>query len=143
MFEGGRGYDVDVIQIKPNSIHIWIDRCSLSDYDHGLIDITRGSMNITISRCHFANHDKRCSSGPTLRTRVIDASALLFAIISSTGPDRDIRMSDTENYVCIITLGIGEFIPFTESQTCRYIHSATFMKLDKRRWQLNIYVSIR
>ncbi|KAG9147866.1 hypothetical protein Leryth_003462 [Lithospermum erythrorhizon] len=57
-FEGGRGHDVDGIQIKPNSKHIWIDRCSLSDYDDGLIDITRGSTDITISRCHFFNHDK-------------------------------------------------------------------------------------
>ncbi|CAA6669351.1 unnamed protein product [Spirodela intermedia] len=57
-FEGGRGHDVDGIQIKPNSMHIWIDRCSLSDYDDGLIDITRQSTDITISRCHFSMHDK-------------------------------------------------------------------------------------
>ncbi|XP_038883952.1 probable pectate lyase 4 [Benincasa hispida] len=57
-FEGGRGHDVDGIQIKPNSKHIWIDRCSLRDYDDGLIDITRGSTDITISRCHFSHHDK-------------------------------------------------------------------------------------
>ncbi|XP_048326547.2 probable pectate lyase 4 isoform X2 [Ziziphus jujuba] len=57
-FEGGRGHDVDGIQIKPNSKHIWIDRCTLSDYDDGLIDITRQSTDITISRCHFSNHDK-------------------------------------------------------------------------------------
>ncbi|MFQ6666495.1 hypothetical protein Gotur_032822 [Gossypium turneri] len=57
-FEGGRGPDVDGIQIKPNSKHIWIDRCSLHDYDDGLIDITRGSTDITVSRCHFAQHDK-------------------------------------------------------------------------------------
>ncbi|CAN6710375.1 unnamed protein product [Malus baccata var. baccata] len=50
-FEGGRGHDVDGIQIKPNSRHIWIDRCSLRDYDDGLIDITRRSTDITISRC--------------------------------------------------------------------------------------------
>ncbi|GKB84884.1 probable pectate lyase 4, partial [Tanacetum coccineum] len=37
-FEGGRGPDVDAIQIKRNSKHIWI-RCSLQDYDDGLIDI--------------------------------------------------------------------------------------------------------
>lgn len=49
-FEGGRGPDVDGIQIKPNSKHIWIDRCSLRDYDDGLIDITRGSTDITVSR---------------------------------------------------------------------------------------------
>lgn len=57
-FEGGRGHDVDGIQIKPKSKHIWIDRCSLRDYDDGLIDITRESTDITISRCHFAMHDK-------------------------------------------------------------------------------------
>lgn len=49
-FEGCRGPDVDGIQIKPNSQHIWIDHCSLSDYDDGLIDITRQSTNITISK---------------------------------------------------------------------------------------------
>ncbi|XP_051130276.1 probable pectate lyase 4 [Andrographis paniculata] len=58
VFEGGRGHDVDGIQIKPKSKHIWIDRCSLSDYDDGLIDITRESTDITVSRCHFMNHDK-------------------------------------------------------------------------------------
>lgn len=57
-FEGGRGPDVDGIQIKPKSRHIWIDRCSLSDYDDGLIDITRESTDITVSRCHFSKHDK-------------------------------------------------------------------------------------
>ena len=82
-FEGGRGPDVDGIQIKPNSKHIWIDRCSLRDFDDGLIDITRASTDITISRlansltlknyscliipmsfltfvfrCHFSQHDK-------------------------------------------------------------------------------------
>ncbi|XP_008783769.2 putative pectate lyase 21 [Phoenix dactylifera] len=57
-FEGGRGHDVDAIQIKPKSRHIWIDRCSLHDYDDGLIDITRESTDITISRCRFSAHDK-------------------------------------------------------------------------------------
>ncbi|XP_068318704.1 probable pectate lyase 4 [Pyrus communis] len=57
-FEGGRGSDVDGIQIKPNSKHIWIDQCSLRDYEDGLIDISRGSTDITISRCHFSQHDK-------------------------------------------------------------------------------------
>lgn len=57
-FEGGKGHDVDGIQIKPKSKHIWIDRCSLRDYEDGLIDITRQSTDITISRCHFSNHDK-------------------------------------------------------------------------------------
>lgn len=49
-FQGGRGHDVDAIQIKPNCKHIWIDRCTLSDFDDGLIDITRESTDITISR---------------------------------------------------------------------------------------------
>ena len=49
-FEGGRGHDVDGIQLKPNSKHVWIDRCSLSDYDDGLIDITRQCTDITVSR---------------------------------------------------------------------------------------------
>ncbi|KAF9600256.1 hypothetical protein IFM89_005080 [Coptis chinensis] len=48
-FEGGRGPDVDGIQIKPKSRHIWIDRCSLRDYENGLIDITQESTDITIS----------------------------------------------------------------------------------------------
>ncbi|XVE76305.1 hypothetical protein DITRI_Ditri12bG0161200 [Diplodiscus trichospermus] len=56
--EGGRGPDVDGIQIKPNAKHIWIDRCSLGDYDDGLIDITRQSTDITVSRCHFSQHDR-------------------------------------------------------------------------------------
>lgn len=50
VIEAGRGHDVDAIQIKPNSKHIWIDRCSLSDFEDGLIDISRGSTDITISR---------------------------------------------------------------------------------------------
>ncbi|GJM97119.1 hypothetical protein PR202_ga14021 [Eleusine coracana subsp. coracana] len=58
LFEGGRGHDVDGIQIKPNSTNIWIDRCTLADYDDGLIDITRQSTDITVSRCHFLRHDK-------------------------------------------------------------------------------------
>ncbi|XP_044964143.1 pectate lyase 1 isoform X2 [Hordeum vulgare subsp. vulgare] len=57
-FEAGRGHDVDGVQIKPGSTNIWIDRCSLADYDDGLIDITRQSTDITVSRCHFARHDK-------------------------------------------------------------------------------------
>ncbi|KAK3145607.1 hypothetical protein QOZ80_3BG0255110 [Eleusine coracana subsp. coracana] len=58
LFEGGRGHDVDGIQIKPSSTNIWIDRCTLADYDDGLIDITRQSTDITVSRCHFLRHDK-------------------------------------------------------------------------------------
>ncbi|XP_047332131.1 probable pectate lyase 4 [Impatiens glandulifera] len=57
-FEGGKGPDADGIQIKPKSKNIWIDRCSLSNYDDGLIDITRQSTDVTISRCHFSNHNK-------------------------------------------------------------------------------------
>uniref|UniRef100_A0A0E0JJX0 Pectate lyase n=1 Tax=Oryza punctata TaxID=4537 RepID=A0A0E0JJX0_ORYPU len=56
--EGGRGHDVDAVQIKPASTHIWIDRCSLADCDDGLVDITRGSTDITVSRCRFSRHDK-------------------------------------------------------------------------------------
>ncbi|KAM7531809.1 hypothetical protein LguiB_035219 [Lonicera macranthoides] len=52
------GPDSDAIQIKPRSKHVWIDRCSLSDYDDGLIDITRASTDITVSRCHFSKHNK-------------------------------------------------------------------------------------
>ncbi|KAH6802589.1 Pectin lyase-like superfamily protein [Perilla frutescens var. frutescens] len=58
VLEKGVGADADAIQIKPNSQHIWIDRCSLSDFGDGLIDISRGSTDITISRCHFENHNK-------------------------------------------------------------------------------------
>ncbi|KAG6427388.1 hypothetical protein SASPL_111632 [Salvia splendens] len=58
LIEGGVGDDADAIQIKPNSKHIWIDRCSLSDFCDGLIDVSRQSTDITISRCRFANHNK-------------------------------------------------------------------------------------
>ncbi|KAL2635661.1 hypothetical protein R1flu_007140 [Riccia fluitans] len=57
-FEAGRGHDVDGIQMKPSSKHIWVDRCTLQDFDDGLIDITRKCTNITVSRCHFLKHDK-------------------------------------------------------------------------------------
>ncbi|KAJ0983947.1 hypothetical protein J5N97_002303 [Dioscorea zingiberensis] len=57
-FEGGRGHDVDAIQIKPKSKHIWIDRCTFEDFSDGLIDITCQSTHITVSRCHFLRHDK-------------------------------------------------------------------------------------
>ncbi|XP_021624264.1 probable pectate lyase 4 [Manihot esculenta] len=56
--EGGKGPDADGIQIKPKSKHIWIDRCSLRDFDDGLIDITRESTDVTVSRCRFAQHNK-------------------------------------------------------------------------------------
>jgi pectate lyase len=55
---GGRGHDIDGIQMKPNTKHVWVDRCSISDFDDGAIDITRASTDITVSRCHFSNHDK-------------------------------------------------------------------------------------
>ncbi|XP_041025478.1 probable pectate lyase 4 [Juglans microcarpa x Juglans regia] len=59
-FEGyyGISVDADGIQIKPNSKHIWIDRCSLYDYDDGHIDITQKSTDITVSRCHLSQHNK-------------------------------------------------------------------------------------
>ncbi|KAJ7546320.1 hypothetical protein O6H91_08G035600 [Diphasiastrum complanatum] len=57
-FEGGRGPDEDGIQIKPHTRNVWVDRCTLSDYDDGLIDITRQSTDITVSRCHFHHHNK-------------------------------------------------------------------------------------
>jgi pectate lyase len=56
--DGGRGHDVDGIQMKPNTKHVWVDRCSISDFDDGCIDITRRSSDITVSRCHFTRHDK-------------------------------------------------------------------------------------
>ncbi|GBG67285.1 hypothetical protein CBR_g88573 [Chara braunii] len=61
-----RGPD-DGIQLKPNTRNIWIDRCTLSDYDDGLIDVTRASTDVTISRCRFANHNKTMllSADPT------------------------------------------------------------------------------
>ncbi|PKA63269.1 putative pectate lyase 4 [Apostasia shenzhenica] len=74
---GGRGHDVDAIQIKPKSRHIWIDRCTLRDFDDGLIDITRESTDITISRCHFSMHDK----------------ALIIGASSSNTSDRCIRVT--------------------------------------------------
>ncbi|GJR83204.1 probable pectate lyase 4 [Tanacetum coccineum] len=50
-FEGGRGPDVDAIQIKCNSNHIWIDHCSLQDYDDGLIDIIEKAQILPFP-CH-------------------------------------------------------------------------------------------
>ncbi|KAH0458765.1 hypothetical protein IEQ34_011579 [Dendrobium chrysotoxum] len=69
--EGGRGHDADGIQIKPKSRHIWIDRCSLRDFDDGLIDITQESTDITISRCHFSMHDKSLIIGAS-NTNITD-----------------------------------------------------------------------
>ena len=74
-FEGGRGHDVDGIQIKPNSRHIWIDRCSLRDYDDGLIDITRQSTDITVSRwVHFLHFKMNHSND---RSNVLYCNELL------------------------------------------------------------------
>lgn len=56
--EGGRGHDADAVQIKPRSRHVWVDRCTLRDFDDGLVDVTGGSTDVTISRCHLASHDK-------------------------------------------------------------------------------------
>lgn len=50
ILDGGRGHDVDGIQMKPNVKHVWVDRCSISDFDDGCIDITRESTDITVSR---------------------------------------------------------------------------------------------
>ncbi|EPS62434.1 hypothetical protein M569_12355, partial [Genlisea aurea] len=77
IFDGGEGPDADAVQIKPNSRHIWIDRCSFSDYCDGLVDITRASTDITISRCRFSNHNK---------------AVLIGADPSNTG-DRNIRVT--------------------------------------------------
>eukprot|EP00897_Mesotaenium_endlicherianum_P005204 jgi/Mesen1/4711/ME000241S03753 len=55
---GGRGHDNDGIKVKPGSHKIWIDRCTLEDFDDGLIDITRASTDVTVSRCHFRRHNK-------------------------------------------------------------------------------------
>lgn len=49
-FERGAGPDADAVQLKPKSRHVWIDRCTLSDYDDGLIDVTRQSSFVTVSR---------------------------------------------------------------------------------------------
>lgn len=49
-FEHGEGADADAIQLKPCVKHVWIDRCTLSDYADGLIDITRESSHVTVSR---------------------------------------------------------------------------------------------
>ncbi|CAK9859016.1 unnamed protein product [Sphagnum jensenii] len=49
-FEGGTGPDVDGIQLKRGTSHIWIDRCTFSNYADGLIDITLQSSYVTVSR---------------------------------------------------------------------------------------------
>jgi pectate lyase len=49
-FEGGTGPDVDGIQLKRGTSHVWIDRCTFSNYADGLIDITLQSSYVTVSR---------------------------------------------------------------------------------------------
>ncbi|KAJ1416896.1 Pectin lyase fold/virulence factor [Sesbania bispinosa] len=116
VLEGGRGPDVDGIQIKPNSKHIWIDRCSLSDFDDGLIDITRESTDITISRCHFAQHDKTMLIGADPshvgdRLHQGHHTPLFF----SMGLDRGILVLDLEKYICtIITPETGAYMLFVQ-----------------------------
>ncbi|KAM7526287.1 hypothetical protein LguiA_016189 [Lonicera macranthoides] len=70
------GPDSDAIQIKPRSKHVWIDRCSLSDYDDGLIDITRASTDITVSRLDVTSQSitRQCSLEQTLLTRATDGT---------------------------------------------------------------------
>ncbi|KAG8078424.1 hypothetical protein GUJ93_ZPchr0007g4412 [Zizania palustris] len=75
--EGVRGHDADAVQIKPESRHVWIDRCSLRDCADGLLDITRGSTDVTVSRCRFSAHDK----------------AVLIGSSSSHVEDRRIRVT--------------------------------------------------
>ncbi|GAB2272446.1 hypothetical protein Dimus_007272 [Dionaea muscipula] len=112
-FEGGRGHDVDGIQIKPNSKHLWIDRCTLRDYDDGLIDITRGSTDITVSRCHFSQHDKTMLIGADpshIGDRCIRVTIhhCFFDGSRQRHPELDLG-----KYICIIiTLEIGASMLF-------------------------------
>ncbi|MDZ7924310.1 MAG: hypothetical protein U5M23_09635 [Marinagarivorans sp.] len=53
----------DGIKINAGSHHIWVDHCTLEDYDDGLLDITRGSTNLTLSWNIFTNHDKNILIG--------------------------------------------------------------------------------
>ncbi|XP_037460972.1 uncharacterized protein LOC119331896 isoform X2 [Triticum dicoccoides] len=45
-FEAGRNHDIDGIHNNHGSFDIWIDRCSVVDYDDELIDIMRQSIDI-------------------------------------------------------------------------------------------------
>ncbi|KAG6430452.1 hypothetical protein SASPL_108520 [Salvia splendens] len=94
LIQGGVGDDADAIQIKPNSKHIWIDRCSLSDFCDGLIDISRQRTDITISRCHFANHNKTILIGADAS----HAGDRRFTIVSLMGRGRDIRFGKVHLY---------------------------------------------
>nr|CAD1828750.1 unnamed protein product [Ananas comosus var. bracteatus] len=71
-FEGGRGHDVDGIQIKPKSRHIWIDRCSLRDFDDGLIDITGKAPTLQSQGAIFQCTTKQCLLVQIVATSVID-----------------------------------------------------------------------
>eukprot|EP00249_Psilotum_nudum_P014718 c24963_g1_i2 orf=964-1830(-) len=112
-FQSGRGHDVDGIQLKPNTQHVWIDQCSLSDYDDGLIDITRQSTDVTVSRCYFFNHDK----------------TMLIGADPKHVDDRCIRVTI---HHCFFD-GTRQRHP-----RLRFFHSAMFMRLDTTRKLLNI-----
>ncbi|KAL8217024.1 hypothetical protein R6Q57_023861 [Mikania cordata] len=135
-FEGGRGHDVDGIQIKPNSKHIWIDRCSLKDYDDGLIDITRQSTNITISRCHFSNHDKTMLIGADASHHG-DRCMCVYSPLM--GPDNGILVLGMPECICITTTPeTGAFMLSVPVLNHRYIHNATYTKQDRRKWLSSI-----
>ena len=55
--DGNRERD-DAIKIGSSAHHIWVDHCTLEDYDDGLLDITYGSSNVTASWNLFTDHDK-------------------------------------------------------------------------------------
>ncbi|XP_048551817.1 uncharacterized protein LOC125531466 [Triticum urartu] len=46
-FEAGCSHDINGIHNNRGSFDIWIDRCSVVDYDDGLIDIMRQSIYIS------------------------------------------------------------------------------------------------
>ncbi|KAH0928519.1 hypothetical protein HID58_014246 [Brassica napus] len=58
-FEGGRGHDVDGIQIKPKSRHIWIDRCYFGQHDKTMLigadpsHVDDRCIRVTIHHCFF------------------------------------------------------------------------------------------
>ncbi|CAN0836962.1 Putative pectate lyase 21 [Linum grandiflorum] len=143
-FQGGRGHDVDGIQIKPNSRHIWIDRCSLRDYDDGLIDITRQSTDVTVSRfpslgVTLLNMTRPCLSGQTLLMWVIDASGSQFTIVSSMELARDSLVLDLGKFISItITLGIGQSMLSVLALKLRFSRNATSTKQQRRKRPLNI-----
>ncbi|GAB2300519.1 hypothetical protein Dimus_034561 [Dionaea muscipula] len=138
-FEGGRGHDVDAIQIKPNSKHIWIDRCTLKDYSDGLLDIGKGSTDITVSRCHFSQHNKTMLIGADPSN--IDDRCIRVTIHHCflTGLDRDILGLDSGECICtIITLETGASMLFAPVLNHRFILSAIYMKQERRKWLSSI-----